>query len=88
MSIELSKATRTTAMTSIERWFTAHMDLRVGNMQAAELLDFFLKELAPSAYNKGVADAQAQMLASVNEIDINCYESEFGYWDNERRRSR
>lgn len=88
MTVELSKETRTTAVTSIERWFTINMDMRVGNMQAAELLDFFLKELAPSAYNKGVADAQAQMLASVSEIDINCYESEFGYWDSERRRSR
>lgn len=88
MTIELSKETRATAVTSIERWFTANMDMRVGNMQAAELLEFFLKELAPSAYNKGVADAQAQMQTHVSEIDINCYESEFGYWDGERRRSR
>lgn len=88
MTIELSKETRATAVTSIERWFTANMDMRVGNMQAAELLEFFLKELAPSAYNKGVADAQAQMQTHVSEIDINCYESEFGYWDAERRRSR
>lgn len=88
MSIELSKETRATAVSSIERWFSANMDMRVGNMQAAELLDFFLKELAPSAYNKGVADAQAQMLTHANDLDINCYESEFGYWDGGRRRSR
>ena len=88
MTIELSKETRATAVASIERWFTANMDMRVGNMQASELLEFFLKELAPSAYNKGVADAQAQMQTHVSEIDINCHESEFGYWDGERRRSR
>lgn len=87
MTIELPKETRATAVASIERWFTAHMDMRVGNMQAAELLDFFLKELAPSAYNQGVADAQAQMLVRVNDLDITCYESEFSYWDGGRRRN-
>jgi len=88
MAINLSKETRATAVASIERWFTTHMDLRVGNMQAAELLDFFLKELAPSAYNQGVLDAQAHMLARVDELDIDCHESEFAYWDGGRRRSR
>ncbi len=88
MAVELPKEARATAVASIERWFSANMDMRVGNMQAAELLDFFLKELAPSAYNQGVAAAQAQMLARVDELDINCYESEFAYWDGGRRRSR
>lgn len=88
MAVELPKEARATAVASIERWFSANMDMHVGNMQAAELLDFFLKELAPSAYNQGVADAQAQMLARVDELDINCYESEFAYWDGGRRRSR
>lgn len=88
MAVELPKEARATAVASIERWFSANMDMRVGNMQAAELLDFFLKELAPSAYNQGVADAQAQMLERVGELDINCYESEFAYWDGGRRRSR
>lgn len=86
MAVELSKETRATAVTSIERWFTTHMDMRIGNMQAAELLDFFLKELAPSVYNQGVADAQAQMLVRVNELDIDCHESEFAYWNGGRRR--
>ena len=45
MAIELPKETRATAVASIERWFVANLDMRVGNMQAAELLDFFLKEL-------------------------------------------
>ena len=86
MAIELSKETRTTAVVSIERWFKSNLDQSIGNMQAAELLDFFLKEIAPSVYNKGVADAQAQMLARVNELDIDCHESEFAYWNSGRRR--
>ena len=86
MAIELSKETRTTAVVSIERWCKSNLDQSIGNMQAAELLDFFLKEIAPSAYNKGVADAQAQMLARVNELDIDCHESEFAYWHSGRRR--
>ena len=86
MAIELPKETRATAVASIERWFKSHMDQNIGNMQAAELLDFFLKELGPSAYNQGVADAQAQILTRANELDIDCHESEFGYWNSGRRR--
>lgn len=86
MAIELPKETRATAVASIERWFQSNMDQNIGNMQAAELLEFFLKELAPSAYNQGVADAQAQMLARVNELDIDCHESEFAYWNSGRRK--
>ncbi len=86
MTVELTKETRATAVASIERWFTSNLDQNIGNMQAAELLDFFLKELAPSAYNKGVADAQAQMLTRANELDIDCHESEFAYWNSGRRR--
>lgn len=86
MAIELPKETRATAVASIERWFQSNMDQNIGNMQAAELLEFFLKELAPSAYNQGVADAQAQMLARANELDIDCHESEFAYWNSGRRR--
>ncbi len=86
MAVELSKDARVTAVASIERWFSTHMDQNIGNMQAAELLDFFLKELAPSVYNRGVADAQTHLLARVNEVDIDCHESEFGYWNAGRRR--
>ena len=44
------------------------------------LLEFFLEEVGPSVYNKGVADAQSSLQARVLEVDIEVHEDEFQYW--------
>ncbi|RZL65312.1 MAG: DUF2164 domain-containing protein [Variovorax sp.] len=86
MAIELKKETQAAAVASIERWFTEEVGERIGNLQAAALLDFFLKEVGPSIYNQAIADAQQQLMARVGEIDIECHESEFAFWNAGRRR--
>jgi uncharacterized protein (DUF2164 family) len=83
MSIELSKESRNAAVLSIERYFQQNMEERIGNIQAAALLNFFLEEIGPSVYNKAVADAQERMQARVTELDIECHEDEFGYWQKQ-----
>ncbi len=80
VSIELNKETRAEAITSIERYFRANMDEPIGNMAAGALLEFFLEEVGPSVYNKGVADAQSSLQARVLEVDIEVHEDEFQYW--------
>ena len=84
MSIELNKQTRDEAITSIERYFRENMDEPIGNMAAGALLEFFLEEVGPSVYNKGVADAQASLQARVLEVDIEVHEDEFQYWKKGR----
>lgn len=86
MAIELPKETQATAVGSIERWFSENTDERIGNMQAAALLDFFLREIGPSVYNQAVADVQQKLMARVGEIDLECHESEFAFWNAGRRR--
>lgn len=56
------------------------MDEPIGNVAAAGLLKFFLAEIAPLAYNQGVADAQAQMQQRVTEIDIDVHQEAFSFW--------
>ena len=80
MTIELTKEARAQAVASIERYFKEHMDERIGNVQAGALLGFFLDEIGPSVYNKGVADAQERLQARVMEVDIEVHEEEFDYW--------
>lgn len=80
MAIELSKEQRTQAVASIERYFSENMEERIGNIQAAALLNFFLDEIGASVYNRAIADAQDRLLARVGEIDIECHADEFGYW--------
>jgi uncharacterized protein (DUF2164 family) len=80
MAIELDKSQRPSAITSIERYFKDHLDQRIGNVQAGALLNFFLEEIGPSIYNRGVADAQERLQMRVMELDIEVHEDEFRYW--------
>jgi len=80
MSIELPKEIRTQAVASIQRYFRENMEEPIGNMDAEALLDFFLQEIGPVAYNKAVADVQERLQLRVSEIDIEVHEDEFPYW--------
>jgi uncharacterized protein (DUF2164 family) len=80
VTIELNKEARAQAVASIERYFKENMDERIGNVQAGALLGFFLEEIGPSVYNKGVADTQERLQARVMEVDIEVHEDEFDYW--------
>lgn len=85
----LSKEARAQAVTSIERWFRENRDERIGNIQAAALLAYFLEEIGPSIYNQAIADAQERLQMRVTELDIECHADEFGYWrkfDQARKR--
>lgn len=78
--IELSKEDRQQAIASIERYFLQHMDEKIGNVTAGALLGFFLQEIGPSLYNRGVADAQERLQMRVAELDFEVHEDEFTYW--------
>ena len=87
MTIEISKEARKEAVASIERYFQENMEERIGNIQAAALLNFFLEEIGPSIYNKAIADVQDRMQMRVGELDIECHADEFRYWSKfERKR--
>lgn len=80
MTIEISKEARKEAVASIERYFQANMEEKIGNIAAAALLGFFLEEIGPLVYNQAVADLQERLQARVMELDIEFHEDEFGYW--------
>lgn len=80
MTIALNKEARAAAVASIERYFEHNHGERIGNIQAAELLHFFLQEIAPSVYNQAVGEVQERLMIRVGELDIEIHENEFGYW--------
>jgi uncharacterized protein (DUF2164 family) len=80
MTIELSKEDRQQAIASIERYFREERDEKIGNLAAGALLGYFLEEIGPLAYNRGVADTQERIQARVDEVDFEVHEAEFGYW--------
>lgn len=81
MAIELSKEARDRLIASIKRYFDEALELDVGDLKAALLLDYVLKEVGPSVYNQAIADARSRMSEMVDEIDSTCYEPEFAYWE-------
>ena len=80
MAIGLDKEARKEAIASIERWFQEERDERVGNIFAGALLGFFLEEIAPTVYNRAVADVQERLRMRVDELEIEVHEDEFGHW--------
>lgn len=86
MGIELAKEQRTQAITSIERYFDENMDEPIGNVAAAGLLEFLLREVGPSIYNRAVGDVQERLQMRISEIDIEIHEDEFRYWTKPARR--
>jgi uncharacterized protein (DUF2164 family) len=86
MTIELNKDARKQAVLSIERYFLDNMDEKIGNIQAAALLNFFVEEIGPCIYNQAVLEVQERLQTRIMEIDIEVHEGEFGYWKKHEKR--
>lgn len=84
MAIELDAETKKHLIASIRRYFAEALDLDIGDLKATLVLQFVLKEIGPSIYNRAVADAQACMQEMVSEVDGTCHEPEYGHWKRPR----
>lgn len=80
MTIKLSAETEERLIASLRRYFDVNMDESIGDLKAKLLLDYCVRELGPCIYNQAIADAQSAMQDKVAELDVTCYEAEFGYW--------
>jgi uncharacterized protein (DUF2164 family) len=80
MPITLSDETSDRAVASLKRYFNEELETELGDLKARLLLDFLLKEIAPSIYNAAVADAQTYLRDRLADLEGACFEPEFGYW--------
>lgn len=81
MTIKIQPETQARFIASIKRYFVENLDEEVGDLKASLVLEFVLKEIGPSIYNRAVADAQARIQEAALEIDSACYEVDLGYWN-------
>jgi uncharacterized protein (DUF2164 family) len=88
MTIELSKEAKQNALESLQKYFQVNMEEPIGHLAAGALLQFFLEEIGPSMYNKGVADAQERMQLRLSELDYEIHADEFQYWRNRDRQPK
>lgn len=81
MTITLKPETQARFIASIKRFFAETLDDDIGDLKASLLLEFVLREMGPSVYNRAVADAQARIQDMVLDLDSSCYEADLGYWN-------
>ncbi len=86
--IDLPRETHTQAVASLDRYLRERLELSIGHLGADGLLRYFLEEVGPCVYNRGVADAQARLLARVEELDGEVYEEELSYWPRQSAKAK
>jgi uncharacterized protein (DUF2164 family) len=79
MSVELSAEATKQALASLRRYCTEELEFELNELQARMLLNFVLKEIAPTAYNAGVAAAEAFLRDRVADLG-GVHEPEFAFW--------
>ena len=80
MAIKLEPHTKTRFLASIKRYFAEQLDADIGELKAELMLEFVMKEMAPTIYNRAVSDAQSRAQLLVSELDTACYEPDLGFW--------
>ena len=80
MSVKVKKETEERLITSIKRYFKEKLDEEIGDLKASLVLEYFLKEIAPTIYNIAISDAQAYINERIADLEGTCYEQEFTYW--------
>jgi len=88
MAITLNPDVKKQALTSIKHYVSQNLDQDIGDLQAGLLLDYFLRELAPSVYNQAIQDAQRYFQERASDLEGVCFEREFGYWTEKARDAR
>ena len=90
MTITLTDEARKHSVASIKRYFLEELEQDIGELKAGLILEFFLKEIAPTVYNGAIADAQTYVRDRLVDLEGACAVAEFAYWPSAsvRRGSR
>lgn len=88
MSLSLSKEQKAEVIGSIRRFFSEKLELELNELQARFLLDYFSAEIAPFAYNEGVADAQKFLFRLCEDLPSTCFQEPLTYWDGDDKSQR
>ena len=88
MAITLSKDSLAKLKPSLVRFFEEELDVDLGEMKTALVLDYMLKEVGPLVYNQAIKDAEKFVAERVMDLEGSCYEKEFTYWAGKSKRGQ
>lgn len=74
MALNLDKDQLAEAIESVQQYFEDELEVEIGELKARLLIDFFLKEIGPTAYNHGVADAESYFREKLEDLRGSCFE--------------
>lgn len=80
MDHTFSKEQKSEISASIRRFCSENLDCEVSDLQAGFLLEYFMTEIAPFAYNQGVEDARRYFTAKVDDLPGTCFQQGMTYW--------
>ena len=80
MPVELGKSESEAIRGSIQKFFREELDQDLSDLRTRQLLDYFLQEIAPFAYNQGVKDAESYFRHKVEDLTAICFEEGLTYW--------
>ena len=86
VATELSKQETEQIIASIRRFFREELEVDLGELRARQVLDYFLKEVGPFAYNQGVKDAESYFRAKVEDLTAICFQDGLTYWLEKRKK--
>lgn len=80
MALELTPPEIEQIIPSLQKYFREEFDQELSEMKARFLLEYFQKEIAPFAYNKGVKDAEQYFRTKTEDLTGICFEQPLTYW--------
>jgi uncharacterized protein (DUF2164 family) len=85
MPITLTSPESDESVASLQRYFREEFELELSQMRAHFILEYFLKEIGPLAYNCGVKDAEEYFRARTEDLGGICFEAPMTYWKQKKR---
>ncbi|MCB5194988.1 DUF2164 domain-containing protein [Deefgea salmonis] len=84
MSIKIDKSLQPQLQQAIQRYCREEIDTDIGELQAAFMLDFVLREIGPHIYNQAIRDAQNHLAQQVEALPEYCFEVTTSYWHKKK----
>ncbi len=85
MNTPFSKDQKAEIVSSLRRYFSENLDSDLSDMQAGVLLEYFMNEIGPFAYNQGVEDAQKYFLRAAEDLPGTCFQEPLTHWKTRKR---
>ena len=85
MAIELTPPEIEQVIPSVQKFFREEFEQEPSELRARFLLEYFLKEIGPFAYNKGVKDAEQYFRGKTEDLTAIYDEDPLTYWTRKKR---